>query len=133
MTERRPIATLAAAISELCTIRQQLSAERKRAETRFDALAPPTVAEAMANPEALAAHHLARIATGLTTAEAAEDAVEEAIGSLTAAVLATPATTLGDLAIKATALERLAEGDSVIETSDIAGLLADIRRLADAP
>ena len=76
--------------------------ERARAEARFDRLAPPTVAEAMADPEALAAHHLARCTTGLTAAEAAEDAVEEVIGRLEEELLASPAANQSDLAADTT-------------------------------
>lgn len=133
MTKRRPIATLASAISELMWIRERLSGERARAEARFDRLAPPTVAEAMADPEALAAHHLARCATGLTAAEAAEDAIEEAIGRLEAELLSLPATNRADLAAKASVLQRLAAGGGIIEPADLAGLFADIHRLVEPP
>lgn len=129
MTSRQPIATLAAAISELSAIRDRVTAERKGAEARFDVLSAPTVAEAMADPEALAAHHLARCAAGLTTAEAAEDAIEEAIGRLEAELLASPAANLSDLTEKVRVLERLAAGGGIIEQPDFAGLFADIHRL----
>lgn len=133
MTTATPIATLAGAIAHMRHRMERLNGKRERAEARFAALAAPTVAEALADPSALAAHELARCISGLTAAAGAQEAVEEAIGSLEAAVLATPATGLADLATKAAVLERLAEGDSVIETADLAGLFADVRRIAEPP
>ncbi|WP_296581681.1 hypothetical protein [Xanthobacter sp.] len=133
MTTATPIATLAGAISELSAIRDRVTAERKGAEARFDVLSAPTVAEAMADPEALAAHHLARCAAGLTTAEAAEDAIEEAIGRLEAELLALPSASLSDLAEKVRTLERLAAAGGIIEPADLAALFADVHRLAEPP
>lgn len=133
MTARRPIATLASAISELLRIRERLSGERDRAEARFDALAPPTAADALADPEALAGYHLARFATGLGPAEAAEDEIDEAIGRLEEALLAAPAATLADLAVKARTIQRQVAAGGELEAADIAGLFADIHRLAEPP
>jgi len=133
MTTASPIAALAGAIAHMRHRLERLNTKRERAEAQFDAMSAPTVAEALADPAAMAAHEMARCVSGLTAAEGAQEAVEEAIGSLEAALLAAPATGLADLATKAAAIERLAEGDSVIETADLAGLFADVRRIAEPP
>lgn len=133
MTARRPIATLASAIAELRHLREQLAGERARAAARFDALGPPTAAAALADPEVLAGYHLARFATGLGPAEAAEDEIDEAIGRLEEALLAAPAGTLAELAVKVRTIERQMAAGGEMEAADLASIFADIHRLAHPP